>query len=235
MVSILFMTIISSLCWVFLVNCYHTKDQKSLSELVLIGLMGGAFSSQFAWVLNISFTDITQVKICQLNHTKPIDTFIAAYYVGFNEEAWKLIAIFILLAWIRSRASSALNIMTLGISVSLGFAFWENISYGVDFGWEIVLFRSLIPGHLVYGAILSVGLSESRRGQKKGYDLIWIVLCYLLASIYHATYDFFIFLDIYWGFVMALILAWLPIIIFHRYLRTLGKLNIPKLQPIRSK
>jgi len=182
--------------------------------------MGGAFAVELSWILNTVFFDFTGIALSKINYKRPVSAMVLSFFIGFNEEAWKLIATLLILDWHWKQSKNKVNLFVFGIVISLGFDFWENFQYGSMFGWPIVFWRSVIPGHQVYGAIWSYGLSEGHYGTKDT-DVLLIILCYILAAIYHSMYDFFLFLDISWGFLVAVVLSWIPVIFLYAHLKRL--------------
>ena len=221
MLKVLFITVVTSGIWLLLIRSFTKKPSMPLGYYFAVGLMGGAFAVQLVDVFNITFFSITGIKTCQINFRNPVNAYIVAILVGFNEEAWKLIATLIILDWHSRQSKQPLNLLVFGIVISLGFDFWENIQYGDIFGWQIVLWRSIIPGHQVYGAIWSYGLSEGYSQTKYRTDVQLIIACYILAAVYHSTYNFLIFLKEDWGFFMAIVISWLPMIFFYKHLKRL--------------
>lgn len=221
MLKVLLVAIISSGIWLIIVRCYDREQKRPMKFLLWAGLMGGAFSTEAAGIFNTIFSELTGIAI-ENAQSKPFSSLFHAYYVGFNEEFWKILAAVLILKWNRHEVKHPLDILTLGISVSMGFEMIENISYGYHFTWDLVLWRSLLPGHLLYGAVWSFGLKEYYSSGKNKSGIQYLILIWLLSAALHATYDFFIFLDEGWAIIVAIILTWAPLVIIHRKLRQTG-------------
>ncbi len=184
--------------------------------------MGGAFSVELSWIFNVAFSDLTGISLESIDNRRPFEILAFAYSVGFNEELWKLGAACLILKWGKREVRHPLDIMFLGVAVSLGFSLWENIMYGHRYSWSLSFWRSLLPGHIVYGAVWSYGLKELYAGNKSREAKRFFVVSWLLAAIFHGTYDFFIFLNKNWTFIIGILLVWLPVIVFHLIFRNLS-------------
>ncbi len=81
------------------------------------------------------------------------------------------------------------------VSVSLGFALWENIFYVFRFGLGTALTRALtaIPGHCSFGVFMGVWYAREKEcdlyGEKGGMYFSRI-LSLLLPVLLHGTYDY---------------------------------------------
>ncbi|MCP4755979.1 MAG: PrsW family intramembrane metalloprotease [Proteobacteria bacterium] len=221
MIKVILMAAITSGIWLCILKCYAGKHSQPSSFLLWAGLMGGAFSVELSWILNTAFTDVTGIRFDNFTGSRSFQILILSYFVGFNEETWKLLATLLILKWSKKEVRHPLDIMILGITVSMGFEMWENIHYGHRYCWSLVLWRSLLPGHLLFGAMWSYGLKEMYVGRMSRVSVQIFVFSWILAAIVHATYDFLVSIDRAWGFYLGVLLIWLPLVFFHKQLRSL--------------
>ncbi len=81
------------------------------------------------------------------------------------------------------------------VSVSLGFALWENVGYVLRFGLGTAALRAVpaVPGHACFGVFMGVWYGSAKRaalagdGARSGADRVFAVLVPLLL---HGLYDF---------------------------------------------
>ncbi|NQU63197.1 MAG: PrsW family intramembrane metalloprotease [SAR324 cluster bacterium] len=230
MIKVLVAAMITSGIWLLIIKLYEGKYSKPLSFMLWAGLMGGALSVEVASISSSILSDFCDSAPNQLGSERPVFSLLIAYYVGLSEEMWKFISAVLIIKWGRVEPKHPLDIMLLGITVSMGFELFENISYGQTYGWPLVFWRSLLPGHALYGAAWSFGLMEYFRQNQSTSGIQTLIGGWLLAAVLHATYDYFVFLDKLWTFSLAVVLTWGPIIILHFYLR-----RIQVLRPFRAK
>lgn len=96
-----------------------------------------------------------------------------------------------------------------GVSVSLGFATVENIFYLLAFGVDHALLRALLPvsSHALFGVTAGyyLGLAKFCGTNKKKY---WILLSLILPWLFHSAYNYILFIEVYWSYIM------LPFLVF---------------------
>ncbi|PTX60655.1 RsiW-degrading membrane proteinase PrsW (M82 family) [Kordia periserrulae] len=80
------------------------------------------------------------------------------------------------------------------IMVSMGFAVTENLAYVFQGGIETAIYRAFtaVPAHATFGIIMGyyMGKAKFSRNRVK-YNLLGLGL----ATIFHGTYDFFLFIN----------------------------------------
>lgn len=81
------------------------------------------------------------------------------------------------------------------ISVSLGFALWENIGYVAMYGLSVAFLRAVtaIPGHACFGVFMGIWYGFAKKHENRGnYGLS--LLCRVLAVVFpillHGAYDY---------------------------------------------
>ena len=137
--------------------------------------------------------------------------------VALSEEGFKLLV----LRW-RTWRSPNFNCQFDGVvyavSVSLGFALWENIRYVAVYGFGTALARAVtaVPGHACFGIFMGIWYGAARRyanaGDPRGARIclrraLWIPV------LIHGTYDFLASLDfeysslIFVAFIILIFLA----------------------------
>ena len=117
-----------------------------------------------------------------------------AYIAGFTEETLKFLALYF---YIRKKScfNEPMDGIVYGVTVSLGFATYENYDYvfrlseefGVD-PYQMAVWRSYsaIPMHALMGCIMGFYFGLYAFTAKKKY----LVLCLLIPFIIHGLYNF---------------------------------------------
>lgn len=114
--------------------------------------------------------------------------------VAFSEEGAK----YLLLkrrTWYSPEFNCQFDGVVYGVSVSLGFALWENLGYTAMYGMSTALLRAVtaVPGHACFGVFMGVwyGLAKRLHGQGRGSaSKLCRVLALLLPAFLHGCYDF---------------------------------------------
>ena len=89
--------------------------------------------------------------------------------VGLSEEGFK----FLLLrrkTWNHPDFNFSYDGIVYAVSVSLGFALWENLLYVYSYGFQAALLRAVtaVPGHACFGAFMGVWYSMARLAASRG-------------------------------------------------------------------
>lgn len=116
-------------------------------------------------------------------------SFVSAFFgAGVPEELCKLLVL-ILYAMRRPAFDEAMDGIVYGVTVSLGFATFENIIYVFQHGFEVALLRAFtaIPMHAFAGCIMGfyVGMAWAmpyKRGK-------FLFLAFVVPMLLHGTYD----------------------------------------------
>ena len=131
-------------------------------------------------------------------------------FLYYNSLLYKLIYYFVVIAGseelvkfvmlkLGSYKKQAFNCMFDGIvyavSVSLGFALFENILYVMESGWSVALLRAVtaIPGHACFGVFMGVWYGCAKYMQvkvNKPMEKVYLWLSVLLPMVIHGLYDF---------------------------------------------
>jgi RsiW-degrading membrane proteinase PrsW (M82 family) len=77
----------------------------------------------------------------------------------------------------------------------MGFATAENLTFVLQGSTTTAIFRMLsaVPAHFVFAVIMGYWLGKAKSNRKKQYLYIFISL--LIPIIFHAFYDYFLYLD----------------------------------------
>ena len=134
--------------------------------------------------------------------------------VAFSEEGAK----YLLLkrrTWYSPEFNYQFDGVVYGVSVSLGFALWENLGYTAMYGMSTALLRAVtaVPGHACFGVFMGVWYGMAKRWQESGVEgrsRLCRVLALVIPALIHGCYDFIATYDsrglswIFVGFISVL-------------------------------
>ena len=114
--------------------------------------------------------------------------------VGFSEETAK----YVLLrkkTWRNPEFNCQFDGVVYAVTVSLGFALWENITYVMMYGFTTAVVRAVtaVPGHACFGVFMGLFY-----GQAKRYDYLRCarasrvcrILAVVIPALIHGSYDY---------------------------------------------
>ena len=144
---------------------------------------------------------------------------ILLYFVviGLSEEGFKYLLLR-LRTWKSPHFNCRFDGMVYAVSVSLGFALWENIAYVIRYGFMTAVMRAFtaVPGHACFGVFMGFWYGLARQ---YAYDGNYStskkarILALVVPAMLHGTYDFIATFDhsvfslFFIGFV-ALMFLW---------------------------
>ncbi|MDJ1468365.1 PrsW family intramembrane metalloprotease [Xanthocytophaga flava] len=152
------------------------------------------------------------------------DTFSKALLVGFTEEWCKYMCL-VFFAYRKKEFNEPFDGITYGVMIAMGFATFENIFYVIEGGFEVAILRmfTAVPAHATFAVAMGyfVGAAKFKHNYNIGlYKMIGLAS----ATLLHASYDFFFFVESYpimafGGIISLLIGIWLSIraIRLHNY------------------
>ena len=183
---------------VLLIKVYQAdRLEKEPVSLILSLVFFGVLSTAIAMVLE-------QVGTAVLGNYLPEGSvaYNAVLYFGivaFSEEGAK----YLLLkkrTWRDINFNCQFDGVVYGMSVSLGFALWENLGYVAMYGFGTALVRAVtaVPGHACFGVFMGIWYGAARRYANEG-DFIGERVCrrraLWLPVLIHGMYDFLASLD----------------------------------------
>lgn len=169
---------------------FRDKYEREPWKLLLVSFLLGVLSIAPAMVQELLFQ-----KISFINDHVFISAFIG---VAFVEEFWKLFFL-LLIPFRRKSFNEPFDGIVYAVMVSMGFATLENILYVVQGGWGVGVLRifTAVPAHCMFAVVMGyfVGLAKFNK-QKK---VLYILLGFVLAGIFHGVYDYCLFEKNYEG------------------------------------
>lgn len=125
------------------------------------------------------------------------NTFSKALLVGFTEE-WSKYIFLIYFAYRKKEFNEPFDGITYGVMIAMGFATLENIFYVVEGGFEVAIMRmfTAVPAHATFAVAMGyfVGLAKFKHQHAIS---IYKIMGLLGATLLHASYDFFFFVENY--------------------------------------
>ena len=141
-----------------------------------------------------------------------LSLFVGAFFVvGLSEEFSKYLVLRYY-AWPKSDFNEPYDGIIYSVTISLGFATVENISYVITHGMSVGIIRTItaIPGHVFFGVIMGyfTGLAHFNKKRRK----VLLASGFFGAVIAHGVYNFLILSGSWIGFylfTLFLIAGWL--------------------------
>lgn len=125
-----------------------------------------------------------------------ISSTAAFAYIGvaFTEEFCKFIVLRFY-SYPKKSFDEPLDGIVYGVLVSMGFATLENISYVYQHGYGTAILRMFlsVPAHATFGVLMGYYAGLAKFKPQKSFVLL--VTGLFLATFFHGTFDFFLFLQ----------------------------------------
>ena len=157
-------------------------------SLVLLGIVSTTFAAMSEQLGE------TVLSAFYPEGSRPYDLILYFGIVALSEELFKY-----LLLRLRTWRSPDFNCLFDGVvyavSVSLGFALWENISYVLQFGMGVAFARALtaVPGHACFGVFMGAWYGAAKKRElagKPGHSARCRWMAVLVPVLLHGSYDF---------------------------------------------
>jgi protease PrsW len=134
----------------------------------------------------------------------PAAAWKAFAVAGFTEEAFKYLALF-LLVWNSREFNDKFDGIVYATFISLGFAAIENILYVLSEGYATGMIRAFtaVPAHAVFGITMGFYFGIAKFYPKKRKYML--VVAFFLPFLLHGIYDFILMTGIDWLWVVFLL------------------------------
>ncbi|MFY0713996.1 PrsW family intramembrane metalloprotease [Seonamhaeicola sp. NFXS20] len=197
---------IAPVCIIILYVYFKDKYEKEPKRLLLYNFILGAVVSIL--LTTVIYFAIDMVLV--LNHTSIFQQFLKAFFVVALTEEFSKYIIVRYVAQRHSEFNEPFDGIIYAVMVSMGFAATENIFYVLEGGYQTALLRAFtaVPAHATFGILMGYYMGKAKFSNNK-FKLNLFGL--LLATIFHGTYDFFLFIDfipgIWLGALVSLIIG----------------------------
>jgi len=216
---------VSAGIWLYLIYRYDRFEPEPIKCVLLVGAIGGIMSSIPAAFLNNAAASVLGIGGF-IHNTSGAESsgyriLLFSVFVGFNEELWKSFIAVMILKRLK-QFNEPIDALIYSMSIALGFAAFENISYTVAGGFGALLIRSFtaVPLHAGLASIWGSGISRAKYHNDKKYfrTLIPYVTA---AALIHALYNYIQFISFNNPFSLIIAL----IFVFFIILYAAGKLK----------
>jgi RsiW-degrading membrane proteinase PrsW (M82 family) len=139
-----------------------------------------------------------------------LSTGIEALTVSSTEEILKFLVV-MLIIYPNKYFDEPFDGIVYSVFVGMGFATAENLTFVLQGSASLAIMRmiSAVPAHFVFAVIMGYYLGKAKSNKKA--QILFIVLSLLIPIIFHALYDYFLFIDfiqgIWIGGIVTLVIA----------------------------
>lgn len=172
--------------------CKADKKEKEPLSLIIYLVLLGIIAAILA--IGVEKIGIMILNLLPIHYQKDYNFILYFMIIAPAEEALKKLMLK-KGSWKHSAFNCLFDGIVYGVSVSLGFALFENLIYTFRYGILTAISRSLtaIPAHASYGVFMGLwyGLSKHAYNQKKKKSyVLYRVLSLLMPILIHGFYDF---------------------------------------------
>ncbi len=171
---------------------YHREPRSLVTRVFTLGMA----STILVPILEIPLILLTQVDVSIINDLSEGSiselALLAFVIVGPAEELAKFLVVKAIV--FKSPYFSESNDgFIYSAAAALGFASVENVTYAIQFGPEVMLFRGPISTlvHVMLGALWGYGLVKYKTNGRKALPFLWFML--VLSAGLHGLFDFLLF------------------------------------------
>ena len=117
-----------------------------------------------------------------------------ALSVSITEELLKFLVV-ILILYPNKNFDEPFDGIVYAVFVGMGFATAENLAFVMQGSASLAILRMLsaVPAHFVFAVIMGYYLGKAKTEEKNKF--LYLILSLLIPIIFHAFYDYFLFLE----------------------------------------
>lgn len=189
--AIILISFFISFTWIYYFKLIDLFEQEKKHHIISIFILG-TLSPYLIFTLD----DYILHPLGVSNSDNAVLSFL--YYtlgVGLIEEIIKCIPVIIILIIFKKAINEPLDYIKYICISALGFAFGENILYGVMYGHHVLVGRSIltVPAHMFFSGFFMYGYVQFKYSGKKWTHILGFAL---LGVIAHGLYDFLLDFEI---------------------------------------
>ncbi len=134
-------------------------------------------------VLTFLFASLISTSLAMLLE-KPLSGIYVFIFAPFIEEFTKMLAL--LIPYRRKMFDGVMDGVVYGVAAGLGFASFENLVYGLSYGYGTALIRAFLTpvAHSAFTSITGVGFGLKSEGKTSS-----ILPYFVLASLFHLVWN----------------------------------------------
>ena len=190
----------------FIMSVIYNLDEQNKEPLWLLAIafILGAVNL----LLDINILEYLLSSIGDQNNL--LSAGIEALTVSTTEECLKFLVV-MLIIYPNKYFDEPFDGIVYSVFVGMGFATAENLTFVLQSSASLALMRMLtaVPAHFVFAVIMGYYLGKAKSSKKS--QLIFIVLSILIPIVFHALYDYFLFIDfipgVWVGGIVTLVIA----------------------------
>mgnify|MGYP000456585027 CR=1 FL=1 len=170
---------------------FKDKFEKEPIQFLFKNFLLGAFLS----VIITVFLSFCIKSVYSLSNPNSIfQQFIKAFFVVSLVEEFSKYIIVKYYAQQNEEFNEPFDGIVYAVIVSMGFAALENVLYVFQFGLSTGLFRAFtaVPAHATFGILMGYFMGKAKFSNKR---LTNNLLGLIIATVFHGTYDFFLFIN----------------------------------------
>jgi RsiW-degrading membrane proteinase PrsW (M82 family) len=182
---------------------YKDKFEKEPIPILFKTFLLGAFASVLFTVVLHFFVN----SVLPLNDVKSVfQQFIKAFIVVALVEEFSKYIIVRYFAQTKKEFNEPFDGIVYAVMVSMGFAALENVLYVYQYGVETGILRAFtaVPAHATFAILMGYFIGKAKFSKNKiQFNLFGL----LVATIFHGSYDFFLFINFIPGTIIGAILS----------------------------
>ena len=173
--------------YIYLKDKYEKEPKRLLLKTFLLGAI-------FSILTTVIVSGIISAFFPLTDDFSVFQQFTQAFVVvGFVEELSKYVIV-LYFAQPNKAFNEPFDGIVYAVFVSMGFAFTENLLYVFEHGMSTGILRAFtaVPAHATFGIIMGYFMGKAKFSDRK-----WLLnlLGLLFATLFHGSYDFFLFLS----------------------------------------
>ena len=195
-----------------LINIFELKDLMLVALSICPGIFIMAliynldeYDKEPLWLLSIAFifgavnlhldVDLLEYFLQFINlENDYLNIGGEALTVSITEEVLKFLVV-ILILYPNKNFDEPFDGIVYSVFVGMGFATAENLTFVLQGNASLAILRmfSAVPAHFVFAVIMGYYLGKAKTNKK--FKLFNILLSLIIPILFHAFYDYFLFLD----------------------------------------
>ena len=191
---------------------FKDKYEKEPIKIVVISFLLGATVS-IILTFTLGYIASSIVPLADVNSVS--QQFIKAFFTVALVEEFSKYIIVRFYAQKKNEFNEPFDGIVYAVMVSMGFAALENILYTYQYGFGVGVTRAFtaVPAHATFGVIMGYFMGKAKFSNNR---IKLNLLGLLFATLFHGSYDFFLFINFIPGIYIGAFVSLLIGIIFSK-------------------